>query len=597
MDNDDMLSGGADRPTEPGLLRVPAALGLGPEPDEGMERFARVTARLLGVPVALVALLEEEHQIFPGMVGLGEPWSSSRQARLPNPSRLRMTLADEADEPVMYDDARCDLLVRDLGLDGIGARAYAGTSLKDHRGNVLGVLAAIDTVPRSWNDEDREAVRDVALACGTELRLRILAHDAQKVRARAQRAFERSQLLLRAADVLAGTTGLAQVRRSLGELVSGGLRPVYVGLVLVEGDRLRRVIDTDDPSPMDVTYEDYGLDGDWPTARAVRTNTLVEVSGPDALKSYGPEARETFAMEGLFSMVCVPLPADPSPLGALVLGWESGHEMDVVERALLRSLAEYTARAVERAVFVDRRVETARLMQRAMLTELPSIAGLRIAALYRPAVREDMVGGDWYDAYSLPDGGVAFTVGDITGHDIHAATLMGQVRSMLRQADMDHLGHGPARALTAFEHANRELGVGASGTMVHAHLYQSPEGWSLTWTNAGHMAPLVASAEGETERLDEHGLLFHPDVPGHPRTDSRRLLRPGSTLLLFTDGLVEHRGHDLDTVTDRVARMLGAGTRRPLPELLGAIADEVAGEAHDDDVVLLAVRLSDDTPV
>ncbi|WP_285733540.1 SpoIIE family protein phosphatase [Nocardiopsis sp. ATB16-24] len=595
MDNDDMLSGGADRPTEPGLLRVPAALGLGPEPDEGMERFARVTARLLGVPVALVALLEEERQILPGMVGLGEPWSSSRQVRLPHPSRLRMALAHE---PAMYyDDARCDLLVRDLGLDGIGAKACAGMALKDHRDNVLGVLAAIDTVPRSWNEEEREAMRDMALACGTELRLRILTHDAQRVRVRARRAFERSRLLLHAADVLAGATDLPQIRRSLGELVDGGLRPVYVGLVLVQGDRLRRIVDTDDPSPMDVAYQDYGLDSDWPTALAVRTNTLVEVSGPEDLKRYGPEAGEGFAMEGLSSMVCVPLPAAPSPLGALVLGWESDHEMDVVERALLRSLAEYTARAVERVEFVGRRVETARLMQQAMLTDLPSIAGLRIAALYRPAVREDMVGGDWYDVYPLPDGGVAFTVGDITGHDIHAATLMGQVRSMLRQADMDHLGHGPARALTAFEHANRELGVGASGTMVHAHLRPSPEGWSLTWTNAGHMAPLVASAEGETERLDEHGLLFHPDVPGHPRTDSRRLLRPGSTLLLFTDGLVEHRGHDLDTVTDRVARMLGAGTRRPLPELLGAIADEVAGEAHDDDVVLLAVRLSADAPV
>ena len=66
MDNDDMLSGGADRSTE--FARVPATLGLGPEPDEGMERFARVTARLLRVPVALVALLEEEHQVFPGMV-------------------------------------------------------------------------------------------------------------------------------------------------------------------------------------------------------------------------------------------------------------------------------------------------------------------------------------------------------------------------------------------------------------------------------------------------------------------------------------------------------------------------------------------------
>ncbi len=594
-----MVPGGTGAPADGGRLRALSRTGLGAESHEDMERFARLVAHALGVSVALVSLLEEERLVFPGMVGLGEPWASSRQSPLPDSLRRH---GSALDEPIMCDDVRSAPSGCVSGaVDGLGMVAYAGMPLTDDRGNVLGVLAAVDTAPRAWSDQDRETLRDLGLACSGELRLRILARSAQKVRGQAQRSFERSQLLLRAADDLADTTGLAQVRRTIKDLVTSDLKPVYVGLALVEDDRMRRVVDTADPSTMDVAYEEYGLDSDWPTALSVRTNTLVEVPDTDELRDYSPEARAAFSLLGLSSAVCVPLPGTHIPLGALVLGWDSTHEIDVVERAMLRSLAGYTARAVERAVFVDHRVRSARSMQQAMLTDLPEIPGLEIAALYRPAAQEDMVGGDWYDAYPLPGndagGAVALTVGDITGHDIHAAALMGQVRSMLRQADIDHTGHGPVRAITAFEHANRELGVHASGTMLHAYLRPQPEGWLLTWTNVGHMTPLVATAEGTTDQLGEHNLLFHPDIPDWPRTDHQRLLKPGSTLLLFTDGLVEHRGHDLDAAISHTAYMLASGTREPLSALLGEIADKVAGAAHDDDVVMLAVRLADGAAV
>ncbi|MFD6950049.1 hypothetical protein A6A08_15905 [Nocardiopsis sp. TSRI0078] len=569
--------------------------GLGAESDEGMERFARLAAHLLGAPVALVALLGEGRLLFPGMVGLEGPWAFSRQSPLSHALCHRLAVSAE---PIVCDDVRpFSLAHASSAIDGLGMAAYAGVPLTDDRGNVLGVLSAIDTAPRAWSDRDRQALCDLALACRGELRLRILTHTAHKVRGRAQRAFERSQLLLRAADDLADTTGLAQVRRTVKDLLTSDLEPAYVGLVLVEGERMRRVIDTEYPSSMDMAYEEYELSSAWPTAQAVRTDTLVEVPDTDALQGYSPQARAAFSLLGLSSAVCVPLPGTRVPLGALVLGWDSAHETDLVERAMLRSLAGYTARAVERAVFVDRRVQTAQAMQQAMLTDLPHIPGLEIAALYRPAAQEDMVGGDWYDAYPLPDeggnGAVALTVGDITGHDIHAATLMGQVRSMLRQADMDYSGHGPARVIAAFERANRELDVDASGTVLHAHLRPRPEGWLLSWTNAGHMVPLIAKEAGSAEQLTEHDLLIHPDVPDWPRTDHQRLLEPGSTLLLFTDGLVERRGQDLDAAVFHTACMLAAGTREPLPALLGAIADEVAGDAHDDDVVLLVVRLAD----
>jgi len=148
-----------------------------------------------------------------------------------------------------------------------------------------------------------------------------------------------------------------------------------------------------------------------------------------------------------------------------------------------------------------------------MLTDLPVVSGLQLGALYRPAAAGELVGGDWHDAYPLgpaargaqPPGAagreavlaLALTVGDVAGHDMHAAAIMGQVRSMLRQADLDHPDRGPAAAVTAAENACAAPGLDATGTLVHARL--SPAGggaWRLSWTNAGHPPPLLLERPG-----------------------------------------------------------------------------------------------------
>ncbi|MFD4276401.1 SpoIIE family protein phosphatase [Streptomyces cyaneofuscatus] len=212
------------------------------------------------------------------------------------------------------------------------------------------------------------------------------------------------------------------------DLVTSDLKPVYVGLVLVDNarkGRLRRLIDETGSAPMESAHETYDLDSGWPTARAAKENrTIVVTDEAELRRDYAPEAVAAFHSLGLSSAVCVPLPGTVIPLGTLVLGWDEAHEVDIVEQALL-----------------------------------------------------------------------AVSIGDITGHDLRAATLMGQVRSMLRQADLDHPGAGPARALAAFEHANTRLDIGASGTLIHAHLRPCPapqeSSWELTWTNAGHPPPLT----------------------------------------------------------------------------------------------------------
>jgi serine phosphatase RsbU (regulator of sigma subunit) len=234
-------------------------------------------------------------------------------------------------------------------------------------------------------------------------------------------------------------------------------------------------------------------------------------------------------------------------------------------------------------------------MQEAMLTGLPQVTSLELAGHYRPAATREMVGGDWYDAYPLPPGrgyaqSVAVTIGDVTGHDLHAAALMGQIRSMLRQSDLDHPGAAPSEVLAAFERANLHLDLEASGSLIHAHLHQAHAGWLVEWTNAGHPPPLLACPGAPVRHLRAHGIVLFPGLSDGLRRDHRRTLPPDSTLLLYTDGLVERRGEDVDVGVDALADALHCARDLPVSELPAYLSDRVAGAAPEDDIAILALR-------
>ncbi|MFF3214199.1 PP2C family protein-serine/threonine phosphatase [Streptomyces sp. NPDC002886] len=558
-----------------------------------MNRFARLATRLLSAPRALV-----------WVAGVGsaaaETW------------------------PVGSADDRAEALCRraaELGgpltvtADTADGLAFAGVPLVGPEGELLGVLAVTDAGPRTWSEEGLHDLSDLGAACSAQMRLRLRSDEAQRAGEAAGEAaslaeaeadrmetrLNRAQLLLRAAEDLGDTSGLEEVWARVSELAGGDLKPSYVGLILVGEDGLLRQVAGPDPDEgiRTAPAETYRIDANWPTARAVRERRTVVIANRHTMTDgYAPEAVAGFDALGLHALVCVPLQGTDEALGVLALGWDTPHVVDPPERAVLAILADYTARAVDRAAYLDERVSIALRLQQAMLTDLVPVPGLETAALYRPAARQDMVGGDWYDLYPLPGphGAWAVTVGDITGHDMHAATLMGQVRSMLRQADIDHPGRPPHQAVEALVQACQTLGLPAGGTLVHAHLTPRSDGhWHLSWTNAGHPPPLLARADarGPAEILDAHDVLLHPALPPSPRTTHTRLLAPGSTLLLYTDGLVEHRGQDLDATTSAAARRLAAASvETPLEDVLRHLAGTVAPAHPEDDTVLLGVRIS-----
>ncbi|MET9933285.1 MULTISPECIES: SpoIIE family protein phosphatase [unclassified Streptomyces] len=578
--------------------------GLEAVADAGMDRFARLAAGMLGVPAAVVALAGQDRQFLPGAAGLGEPWSSARQADLAGSPCEQVVASGEA---LVVRDARIDARMQDIApgalFDAVGCVAVP---LRDEAGTVLGALCALDLTPRVWNERDLEALEDLAQACSAQLWLQALAREAHQARAQAAALLGNSRLLLRAAETMARTLGLEQVRRQVSDLVSGDLRPAYVGLVLRQEGAMRRVPDRIAPYvSLEERFPVYDFHEQWPSAQAARENRIVLIPDRQTLVDhYHPDTVAEFDAMNLRSAVCVPLPGTYGrALGTLILAWHVPRTIDISERAVLTVLARYTADAVERALFLDGRVDVARQLQQAMLTDLPTVQGLRLAALYRTAADQDMVGGDWYDAYRLnsarPQGAdarseavkLALTVGDVTGHNMQAATLMGQARSMLRQASHDHFRSGPAAAVDALHGAVTDLGMTISGTLVHAHLTPTGDGaWDFTWTNAGHPSPLLARPGHPVRQLQEHDLLLYPGLSAR-RTQHRLRLEPGSTLLLYTDGLVEEPGTSTERTIEQVARLLAANSSIPVEGLLEQIADQIAGRAHDDDIALLAVRV------
>ncbi|MFF4650174.1 PP2C family protein-serine/threonine phosphatase [Streptomyces sp. NPDC001380] len=418
----------------------------------------------------------------------------------------------------------------------------------------------------------------------------------------------RMRLLLQAAEAFVGAAGVADVRRRVRDLVLNDLKPVYVGLTLLEhrgnghrpGPAARRILDPEIDVLMETRYRTYTVMDEWPTARALRERRIVTVTSREELaESYGEQALDVWDTLGFASLAAIPLEGTQGAIGALIIAWGEVHELDPDERAVLKAVAQYTALATERALRLDDRTSVAHGLQKALLTSVPDVPGLDLAALYQPAAAFDLVGGDWYDAYRLPvetpDGPprLAVTVGDITGHNTRAAAIMGQARSMLRQADIDHLHRGPAHAVTALERACNVLSLPATGTLVHAHLTRADEGWELRWSNAGHPPPLLAVPGRAVEVLHPHDRLLLPDLPCGQRTEHRTALPPGATLLLYTDGLVERRSRALDSSIEATGRLLqrhvAAGA--PLHDVLRDLHRRIAADPNEDDVALLAVRV------
>ena len=210
-------------------------------------------------------------------------------------------------------------------------------------------------------------------------------------------------------------------------------------------------------------------------------------------------------------------------------------------------------------------------LQRSLLTRLPEPDHLHVVARYVPAAKEAQVGGDWYDAFLQPDGATVLVVGDVTGHDIAAAAMMGQLRNLVRGTAYDR-HEPPAAVLSRVDRALRGLQVDTLATVVLARIEQTDADRQqglrrLRWSNAGHPPPAVLRADGTVELLDRPSDLLLGFDPDFPRTDHEVVLHPDDTVVLYTDGLVERRDSPLDHGLARLRQALAALGTGPLDRL------------------------------
>ncbi|MFC1414965.1 SpoIIE family protein phosphatase [Streptacidiphilus sp. N1-12] len=257
---------------------------------------------------------------------------------------------------------------------------------------------------------------------------------------------------------------------------------------------------------------------------------------------------------------------------------------------LLHEVLQLAQVPLGQSLELQRTRQVALALQRALLTSTPPVPGAGLAARYQPSSRTAEVGGDWFDAFLLPDGSLALTIGDVAGHDLAAATGMGQLRSMLRAIAYAHSDrHAPAEILAELDLAATGLDVAAFATVIHVHLVPSGGGWQAAWSNAGHPPPLLLPASGAPCLLSggEADIPLCVD-PARPRTTHHRRIDPGDTLVLFTDGLVEIPGEHLARGLDRLAAAAVAARHLPVDEL----CERLLGQAPDgrDDVAVLAFR-------
>ncbi|WAL68991.1 SpoIIE family protein phosphatase [Amycolatopsis cynarae] len=282
----------------------------------------------------------------------------------------------------------------------------------------------------------------------------------------------------------------------------------------------------------------------------------------------------------------VPLAVGPNLLGVLELRrGEPGFAED--DLAFASAVAARAAVGLRNANEYERERELAERLQMAMLPTLEHPEDLRLSARYLPAARGVNVGGDWYDAFTRADGSTVLTVGDVTGHGLDAAVIMGKLQNALRAYAAE--GHGPAETLRLTHHLLRGWRSPLLATAVVIDL--DVRTGRVRWANAGHLPVLVAGHEGAVRPLDEPsaplmGVPFDFEIREYDT-----LLRPGETILLYTDGLVERRGLSIDTGLDRLSGVFRAAATLGPDEAGDRILGEMLGaDEHDDDVCLLLCR-------
>jgi hypothetical protein len=337
---------------------------------------------------------------------------------------------------------------------------------------------------------------------------------------------------------------------------------------------------------------ELGVDADpWRIDEAVRTRRAVVVE--DIGRFADVHAYEGWP-ESAHTAVTLPVVRSRRRRrrveGVVVVGVPPGLRIDVQHQEFHAALADRFALSVldarreeeERRTFeTEHRI--AATLQQSLIPALPELDVVDLAGCYLPGTDGLEVGGDWYDAIPLPDGSVTVVIGDVVGKGVAAAAQMGQLRNALRAYVLE--GFSPAEVLGKLNHLTLSLSGSTFATLLC--LRYEPDDHTVQWCRAGHLPAMVRSQDGTVELLDGDGSPPIGVFEGVAFRESQRRLQPGDVVVLYTDGLIEKPGEDIDVSIDALAERVGS---LPVgPGFIDAIVAPLADTDRRDDVAVLVL--------
>jgi len=285
---------------------------------------------------------------------------------------------------------------------------------------------------------------------------------------------------------------------------------------------------------------------------------------------------------GLRALLGVPLTAGGRLLGVLHVGMLTPRRFTPDETEFLQLAAARAAMAVQSLLSRAERAGAMELQRSLVPAELPVVPGIELAARYRPG--RESVGGDWYDVFTLPSGEVGIVMGDVAGHGLSAAVVMGRMRSALRAYALETTD--PAEALRKLDRKIQHFEPDATATVIYA--MRDPARDVVRVSSAGHWPPVLALPGGPARAVDMPTDVLIGSGEDVRRTTTTLHFPPGALLCLYTDGLIERRD---SSIRSGIARLCDAIYAGPAEAVSAAVMAALIGrEPAEDDIALLLMR-------
>jgi GAF domain-containing protein/anti-sigma regulatory factor (Ser/Thr protein kinase) len=536
----------------------------------------RRTSEILHTDTGAILLLEPNGEWLAARAAKGIEGEVEQGVRVPVGQGFAGRVADRGEPMIIEDVEDADIynpLLRERGI-----RSLLGVPLLV-QGRVIGVMHVGSLTPRQFTIDEVDLLQLAAERAALAIEHATVFEREREARLAAERASERLTALQQITDAALAYLPQDDLLIELLYRTSDILGSDTAAILLLEpnGEWLRaraaKGIEEEVEQGVRIPV------GKGFAGRIAASRHAVSIEDVDHADILNPILRE----KGIRSLLGVPLLVEGRVLGVMHIGSLTPRIFTRDDEDLLQLAADRAALAIEQATLYEQR-RLAEALQRRLLPErLAGITGIELASRYLPASGESL-GGDWYDAFMLPGGRIVTVVGDVVGHGLEAAAVMAQLRTALRAYAAD--GNAPA---TTVERVNRlmwQLGPTSMTTLAFAVI--DPAAETLDLVNAGHPPPLVIGPDGEAAYLPLQGGLALGASPLASYRCDRHAFPSGSTVLLYTDGLVERRGRSIDDGLDEL-KAIAVGGGDDLEKLCNTLIERmVPNEAPDDIAIAVA---------